>query len=211
MDLQTNKRSTMAGAIIYTVFGILAGLLLILIPTDFLLWLVFVIMGIVTVISSLPGLIRGLTTIHTKAGILTLILSVLSAVLGILMIFWHEDVLLIVVGIYMILLPILDILLAKEHFAQFKAELPKLIIGAVLILLGPAGTLDILFDIAGVVVIVLNVVYLITVALTLRKHRDTPGTRVFVDQDGNGTIDAVYVDTTGDGKVDAKIKYKNQK
>jgi hypothetical protein len=37
------------------------------------------------------------------------------------------------------------------------------------------------------------------------------GGRVFVDTDGNGTIDAVYVDTTGDGKVDTKIDIEENK
>ncbi len=211
MDLNSVKRSALTGALIYTVFGVLAGLLLLLVPTSFLLRLVFVIMGVVTVISNIPGVIMGLMSINRASGVVTLILSALSVALGVMMIFWHEEILMIVVGVYMILLPILSVILAKDHGAQLKAELPKLIIGLVLVILGPAGTVDILFDIAGWVVIALSVIYLITVIFGLRKLQNTPGTRVFVDHDGDGTVDAVYVDTTGDGEVDASTKYKGTK
>ena len=211
MNLNNVKRSALTGALIYTAFGVLAGLLLLLIPTSFLLWLVFVIMGIVTVVSNIPGVIMGLVSINRPSGILMLILSALSVAFGVMMIFWHEDVLMIVVGIYMLLLPILSVILAKDHGAQFKAELPKMIIGLVLVILGPAGTVDVLFDVAGWVVIALSIVYLVTVLLGVRKLQNTPGTRVFVDHDGDGTIDAVYVDTTGDGKVDASTKYTDNK
>ncbi|MBQ9784045.1 MAG: hypothetical protein IJW29_00940 [Clostridia bacterium] len=211
MQLNNLKRSALTGALIYTVFGVLAGLLLLLVPTSFLLWLVFVIMGIVTVISNIPGVIMGLMSINRLSGVITLILSALSVVMGVMMIFWHEEVLMIVVGIYMILLPILTVLLAKDHGAQLKAEPPKIIIGLVLVLLGPAGTLDVLFDVAGWVVIALSALYLASVIVSLRKLQNTPGTRVFVDHDGDGTVDAVYVDTTGDGKADTSTKYKENK
>ncbi len=211
MDLSSVKRSALTGALIYTVFGVPAGLLLLLVPTSFLLWLVFVIMGIVTVVSNIPGVIMGLMSIGRPSGILMLVLSALSVMLGVMMIFWHEEILMIVVGIYMLLLPILSVILAKDHGAQLKAELPKLIIGLVLVILGPAGTIDVLFDVAGWIVIALSVIYLVTVLLGVRKLQNTPGTRVFVDHDGDGTIDAVYVDTTGDGRVDASTKYKDQK
>lgn len=211
MDLNSVKRSALTGALIYTVFGVLAGLLLLLVPTSFLLWLVFVIMGIVTVVSNIPGVIMGLMSIGRPSGILMLVLSALSVTLGVMMIFWHEEILMIVVGIYMLLLPILSVILAKDHGAQLKAELPKLIIGLVLVILGPAGTIDVLFDVAGWIVIALSVIYLVTVLLSVRKLQNTPGTRVFVDHDGDGRIDAVYVDTTGDGRVDASTKYKDQK
>lgn len=210
MNLKAAKRSALTGALVYTVFGILAGLLLILVPTDFLLWLVFVIMGVVTVVSNVPGVIMGIMSINRMSGVFTLVCSAISVTLGILMIFWHQDVLLIAVGIYMVLLPIIDILLAKDHASQFRAELPKLIIGVVLIVLGPAGTIDVLFDVAGYIVIVLSAIYLIATVVGLHKLQNVPGTRVFVDHDGDGTVDAVYVDTTGDGNVDTETSYRDK-
>lgn len=211
MKLHNVRPSMMSGAISYTIFGVLAGILLILVPTDFLLNLVFVVMGILTVILHFPGLLMGLGTIATPMGKVTLISSAVSVVIGLLMIFWHNSLLLILLGIYMILLPLIYILLAKDRYARLKSELPKLILGVVLTVLGPANTLDFLFDVAGALVIVLNVIYLVSVYFLMRKHQNTPGARVFVDTDGNGTIDAVYVDTTGDGKADTSTRYKEKK
>ena len=31
---------------------------------------------------------------------------------------------------------------------------------------------------------------------------------LFVDKDGDGTVDAVFVDTTGDGKPDTEVEYR---
>jgi hypothetical protein len=77
--------------------------------------------------------------------------------------------------------------------------------------LGPANTIDILFDIAGIGVIVLSIVYLISMYVVVKKSQNTIGARVFVDEDGNGTIDAVYVDTDGNGEADTATHYKEKK
>ncbi len=210
MKVQHNKNATMTAALIAAGFGALLGILLILIPVSFLLRLVFVVMGIVTIVSNLPGLAEGISTFSTPKGKASLILSAIAIVIGCLMIFWDNGILMIVLGIYMILLPLINIILSKDPMSRLKTEAPKLVIGLVLILLGPAGTFELLFDIAGWCMIVLSIMYVITVYLTMRKRQNTPGSRVFVDTDGNGTIDAVYVDTTGDGKADTATHYKEK-
>jgi hypothetical protein len=210
MKVQHDKNATMTSAWITAGIGAVLGLLLILIPVGFLLKLVFTVMGIVTVLSNLPGLAQGIGTFSTPMGKVSLISSAIAILIGCLMIFWDSGVLMIVLGVYMILLPLINVLLSKNPRAQIKAELPKLILGVVLVLLGPAGTFELLFDIAGWCVIALSVFYVITVYLTMRKHQNTPGTRVFVDTDGNGIVDTVYVDTTGDGKADTATNYKEE-
>lgn len=210
MKVQHDKNATMTFAWITAGIGAVLGLLLILIPVGFLLKLVFTVMGIVTVLSNLPGLAQGIGTFSTPMGKVSLISSAIAILIGCLMIFWDSGVLMIVLGVYMILLPLINVLLSKNPRAQIKAELPKLILGVVLVLLGPAGTFELLFDIAGWCVIALSVFYVITVYLTMRKHQNTPGTRVFVDTDGNGIVDTVYVDTTGDGKADTATNYKEE-
>ena len=198
---QTKLAATAALAV--AIPGLVIGLLLLLIPTSLLIGLVFVIMGIVTVISSIPGLIAGVAAFSTPVGKLSLVVSAISAVVGFLMIFNHNDVLMIVLGVYMILLPIVNILLAKEKVSQLKAELPKLIIGVLLVLLGPANTLDLLFRIVGWLAIALSVVYALFVFFTVarRKSAPTPATgRIYVDFDGDGKVDGV--DEDGDGTVD---------
>lgn len=206
----SQTKNALGAALILAIPGLIIGLLLLLIPTDFLLKLIFVVMGVITVLSSIPGLIAGVAAFSTAGGKLSLIVSAISAVVGFLMIFNHNELLMVFLGIYMIVLPALNVLLAKEHFRQFKAELPKLIIGILLILLGPANTIDMLFRVAGWVVIAVTVVYSAILFFGMkRKPRVTvSGARVFIDKDGDGTVDAVFVDTTGDGKADTEVEYR---
>jgi uncharacterized membrane protein len=127
------------------------------------------------------------------------------------MLFWHSSVLLIVVGVIMIVQPILSIISATDATARLKAEAPKLIIGIVLVVLGPAKAIDTLFDIAGIALIVLSIVYLLSMYRLVKKSQNVTGARVFVDTDGNGTIDAVYVDTDGNGEADTATHYREKK
>ena len=83
----------------------------------------------------------------------------------------------------------------------------------VLLLVGPAKALNLVFDIAGWVVLALTAVYIVTILLGQRiasKHVDKTGNRIFVDTTGDGKIDTVYVDTTGDGKADTAAKYHGE-
>lgn len=191
--------------------GVLVGLLLIFIPVGFLLDVVFFIMGIVTIAVSLPAFISLLPLHNTGVGKVSLICTALTVVAGFLMLFWHSSVLLIVVGVVMIVQPILSIISATDATARLKAEAPKLIIGIVLVVLGPAKAIDTLFDIAGIGLIILSIVYLISMYRIVRKSQNVTGARVFVDTDGNGTIDTVYVDTDGNGKADTATYYREKK
>ena len=45
----------------------------------------------------------------------------------------------------------------------------------------------------------------------VKKAQNVVGSRIFVDEDGNGTIDTVYVDTDGNGKADTATSYREKK
>lgn len=212
MQLPDSKKTTLAGVLVFGLFGLLAGILLIALSADFLLNVVFVVMGIVTVLYNIPGLVLGLVGIRTRFGVLSLLLSLVSVAIGLLMIFWHTGILMIVLGVYMVVLPLIQILLAKEKLIKLKVELPKLIVGVVLLLLGPAKAIGTALDLAGWLVLILTAVYVIVVLVgqsRVDRHVDQTGNRVFVDTTGDGKIDAVYVDTTGDGKVDTSTSYRD--
>lgn len=211
MDLKNIRRGFSRANLVIAGIGALIGLLLIVIPVGFLLDLVFFIMGIATIVVSLPALISLLSLHDTKVGRVSIVCTALMVVAGFLMLFWHSSVLLIIVGVVMIAQPVISIVSAQDRSARLKAELPKLIIGIVLVLLGPANAIDILFDIAGVGLIVLSILYLIWTYRLVKKAQDVIGNRVFVDEDGNGTIDAVYVDTDGNGEADTATDYKEKK
>lgn len=211
MNLKNMRHGLSRATLIVAAIGALLGLLLIVIPVDFLLNLIFFVMGIVIIAVSLPAFISLLPLRHTTAGRISLISTAVVVAAGFLMIFWHSDVLLIIVGIAMIGQPIFAIATSDDRQTRLKAELPKLIVGIVLLVLGPAKTLDLLFDIAGIGLIVLSIVYLIWMYVVIKKSQNTTGARIFVDTDGNGTIDAVYVDTDKNGEADTATTYREQK
>ncbi len=178
--------------------GGLLGLVLILLPTELLMKIIFVVLGAFTILSAIPSLVIGLTMSNEQVGKLSLFSSIISMVMGILLIFWNNTILMVVIGVYFLLFPMLEILLAKDRMRQFKSEIPKLIIGVVMLVFGPANMLDLLFDIVGWGVLGLTAISMLITVITFFKHRkkmdQTTSDRVFVDYDGDGTIDAVYVD-----------------
>ena len=211
MDFKNIRRGFSRATLTIAGIGALIGLLLIVIPVGFLLDVVFFMMGIATIAVSLPALFSLLPLRHTSVGKVSLISTALMVIAGFLMLFWHSSVLLIVVGVVMIVQPILAIASDSDRQARLKAELPKLIIGVILVVLGPANAIDILFDVAGVGLIVLSILYLLWSYRIVKKAQNITGNRIFVDTDGNGTIDTIYVDTDGNGEVDTATDYREKK
>ena len=211
MNFKNIRRGFSRATMTIAGIGILIGLLLIIIPVGFLLDVVFFIMGIATIVVSLPALLSLLPLRHTRVGKVSLVCTALMVIAGFLMLFWHSNILLIVVGVVMIAQPILAIANAIDRQARLKAELPKLIIGIVLVLLGPANAIDTLFDIAGVGLIVLSILYVIWSYRLVKKSQHITGNRIFADTDGNGTIDTIYVDIDGNGEADTATDYREKK
>ena len=211
MDFKNIRRGFSRAALTIAGIGALIGLLLIVIPVGFLLDVVFFMMGIATIAVSLPAFFSLLPLRHTSVGKVSLISTALMVIAGFLMLFWHSSVLLIIVGVVMIVQPILAIASDSDRQARLKAELPKLIIGVILVVLGPANAIDILFDVAGVGLIVLSILYLLWSYRIVKKAQNITGNRIFVDTDGNGTIDTIYVDTDGNGEADTATNYREKK
>ena len=197
-------------ALIFAAIGMLLGILLIKIDVDLLIRISFVIFGIAALVSGIPSLIMSISDIKRKGAIFDIVISALSVAMGLILIFRPIQLLMIVVGIYLIVLPLIRILISNEKKTQLKADLPRMIIGVVMIILGPAQTTEIFFKIAGWAVIALTVAYalfaIISSIINDREDKKLSGTKMYVDTDGNGKIDAIYIDKTGDGVFDKIIK-----
>ena len=215
MNLPNIKKTSLITILVIGALGILLGALLLAIDPSFLLSVIFVVMGIITVLSALPGLLVGLTSLDSGAGRLSLIVSLISILVGVLMIFWHSSILMVVLGVYLLVFPLVEILTSKDKAVRLKSELPKMIVGLVLILVGPAKALDVMLDVAGVGVIVFSILYVVISFLAgirnQTKKEATTGNRIFVDTTGDGKVDTVYVDTTGDGQPDTAKRYRDNK
>ena len=175
--------------------GVLMGILLLWIPVDFLISLMFIVFGVLTLLSAIPAFFVSLTNRNDRGYLLNIILSALSVAFGIVLIFWHNDVLMILLGAYMLVFPLIRILISGQKKQQLKTELPRMILGLVMILVGPGATVSILLRIAGVVVIVLSILYtLVSLLITLfgtKKEKAASDGRIYVDVDGDGVVDAV--------------------
>ncbi len=211
MKLMNSKGYAGGGVLLTTLLGILVGVLLLCLDPSLLLKIVFVILGVVTVLYQIPGITVGLMSLATKEGKILLFFSALSAIFGFLMVFWHAAFLMFFLGIYLLLFPLLQVLFSADKKERLRTELPKMILGVIMLLLGPAGTLGVLFKIAGWSIILLCLVYGVSMLLALRKKQNTTGGRIFADTTGDGKLDTVYVDTTGDGMADSATRYFDDK
>lgn len=210
MKQRTFGEYAFTGIAITAFLGIALGLFLLLVNVDFLLNLVFIVLGILTVLNNLPSLVFSAFELKSRAAKLLFLLSLIATVLGVVMIFCHNAILMLLLGIYFVLIPLLRLIFTKNRMELLREELPKLVLGVVMILLGPAGLVSFLFRVAGIVVIVLTVIYGVGSVIALRRMQHKTGSRVFVDTDGNGKCDTLYIDTTGDGKVDTATHYREE-
>ena len=213
MRLPKSNRSLLWQTLVFALFGVGVGVLLIALPADLLLRLAFVIVGALTVLTQIPCILSGLLHLSERGGggKLLLFSSLISTALGLLMIFYPSALLSVLLGVYLIVLPLILVLTDGDKRTRLQKELPRMILGVVLVLIGPAAILDLLFDVAGWVILVLTLVYTAVTLLAARRRTErahVTGNRIFADTDGDGSIDTVYLDTTGDGRADTATHYR---
>lgn len=213
MRLPKSNRSLLWQTLVFALFGVGVGVLLIALPADLLLRLAFVIVGALTVLTQIPGILSGLLHLSERGGggKLLLFSSLISTALGLLMLFYPSALLSVLLGVYLIVLPLILVLTDGDKRTRLQKELPRMILGVVLVLIGPAAILDLLFDVAGWVILVLTLVYTAVTLLAARRRTErahVTGNRIFADTDGDGSIDTVYLDTTGDGRADTATNYR---
>ncbi|MGM9682635.1 MAG: DUF308 domain-containing protein, partial [Eubacteriales bacterium] len=155
------NKSSLATVLGIGVVGILAGIIIFIIPAAALLNFLCIVLGILTLFSGVPMLIRAIMNIKQKGGIFDIVMSALTVAFALALIFSRNFLVMIVCGVYLIALPLVRIVLSDEKKLQFKNELPSLIIGIVMVIAGPGKAVDFLFNIAGIVIIVLSAAYIV--------------------------------------------------
>ena len=218
------KKQLLAKIITSTVTSILLGLVLILLPILFpvskLIYIAFVVLGVITIINYIPSLISGIKNISTMEGKADLIGSIFGMAIGAVMIFNHGTLLTVLAAIFLIILPILRILLSRDHMAALRSEILRIILGIVLIAFLPAlmGAMDlivkiILFTIGGIMILaaLINGYNGWRLWKNFTESNPNRAESVFVDSTGDGVVDTIMVDTEGKGKPDTEIKYRPNK
>ncbi|MBQ2805597.1 MAG: hypothetical protein IJF08_00955 [Clostridia bacterium] len=216
-----------------------AGALVLAFPQIFqvVLSVAFALIGISLTLTTIPNLIGGIVSIKQKKGKFDLIFSIVTIVIGVVLAIYGIITALINIGVagvgvpgivglimtiirwvvcglvalYLIVLPIIRIVKAESKMLQFKAELVKLILGVLIVVLLVCGLLvNVLNDLIGISLIVvgaltviLAIVNLIVGLIGLKKADKNPSVSVVMDADGDGFADTVVADVDGDGKADA--------
>lgn len=204
---------------------------------------IFALIGISLTLTTIPNLIGGIVNVKQKKGRFDLIFSIVTMVIGVTLAIYGGINVLVQIGVrliampiivftimkilrwvvcglialYLIVLPIIRVAKAEKKFMQLKAELVKMLFGALIVVLLICGLLfSVLNQFIGISLIVVGVLtalfalLILIVGLVGIKKADKVKMNdgvvaVGVDVDGDGTIDVLHVDTDGDGKVDTVV------
>lgn len=131
------SKNTFIPSIIAAAIGFIIGLV-IAIFSGVIIDALFVILGIMIILCSIPDIYDAITEL-SKKGLLPLILAAIPAIVGLVLIFWHNSVVMILIGVYLLIMPIIRIVTSSDPKTQFSLELRSLILGLVLILIGPGS------------------------------------------------------------------------
>lgn len=138
--------------------GIILGSILTFIPMSLLVDLMVVIIGIGLIIFNGVNLYKKVSVnAPTTNDMLFDVLGVLS---GVIILCLNSFVATLIIAIYLIAEPIIRIVLDKEKEHQLYIQLPKISIGIILLLVKLA-TLDLLFKVIGIVVLICSVGYFV--------------------------------------------------
>ncbi|MBQ8742138.1 MAG: hypothetical protein IJZ03_02065 [Clostridia bacterium] len=169
-------RSTLtAGSIISALIGVLIGIFIKNLPESMsfseLVGAIFVIVGVLSILSGIPGLVLGLSASSTLVGKVNLVLSLINLIFGFVLIFYHNEIVLLIVAAYLVIIPSLQIILvkgSKMKKAAAKALVPRIVLGVLVILFFNilSGAAEKVFEIAlvciGWVIIGISLLSLLT-------------------------------------------------
>lgn len=216
------KKQLLFKIIVSSASSVLLGLLLILLPillpVSKLISIVFIVLGVITIINYIPSLITGIRNISTPNGVGELISAVCGIAIGAVMIFYQGIMLTVLAAVFLIALPLLRILLSRNHMAALRSEILRIILGIVLIAFLPAlvGAMDLIVKI--ILTVIGSIIIFAALINGYNGYRlwknfveDKPNRAdaVFVDSTGDGVVDSIMIDTTGNGKTDTEIKYRH--
>lgn len=131
------------------IIGLIVGILFICIPNSIINY-AFICLGIILILQAIPYLLLSATNgLHDQLSIVSFGISILNIVLGIILITSSNMVVSIIAGVVLIALPIYRIIVSNNKIEQLKNDLFRLILGLVMIVLGPGKAFSIILQIIG--------------------------------------------------------------
>lgn len=140
------------------IISILLGLILIFIPTNIVLSILQLILGICLIMFYLPTTILSITANNMKyVGIKSLIFTIL----GFVIIIFGFNIIGTVIGIIMLIFLLLDLINSSNKKEILKKDLVKYIIAIILIFVGVNKVIDVIILIAGILLIIGGIIKLV--------------------------------------------------
>lgn len=140
------RSSLTAGAVISAIFGVLIGNFIKNLPEHFalsdIIGIIFTVFGVLCILSGIPTLVFGLTSLSTPVGKINFISALANLVFGVTLIFYHSDIILLAASAYLIVFPLCQIIFTRRGDSRrsaAKALVPKIVIGTLLIAFFPAA------------------------------------------------------------------------
>ncbi len=121
--------------------------------TDTLTKVVFIIIGVLMVLSNINPLIVSIK----RGDTIDIIARILFIIFGFMFMFQHNTALTIIVAIIFIVFPVIKILLAEDKMAMLAVNLPELLIGVIVLIAGTGAVTQALFIVLGVALIIFGV------------------------------------------------------
>ncbi len=150
------KKRIDVGLLIISIFTFLFGLMFVVVDAYKINKVIFGIIGIILVITAIPGFLVPVS--ESKENKVTFINSIILFISGILMLFDHSSVLNIICAIIFIVIPLINLFYALDKKKRFLNDLPKYIIGILVLILSIDGVLNIIYTIIGIILIIISLI-----------------------------------------------------
>jgi uncharacterized membrane protein HdeD (DUF308 family) len=144
--------------LIFGILMVILGIWFVAGNTEVLTKVLFIILGIVIIAANITPLVYAIR----DKNLLEIIYKSILVIFGIVFMFWHNTAILVIVGILFILLPVITIILSDNKRDELMIQLPSIILGIVIIIIGPATIGKILFVALGVVAIVFGLLSILS-------------------------------------------------
>ncbi len=134
------------------------GLAFVVIKSDILLNIIFIVLGILIIILNLvPCIYYFMIASEDNKYYTNAILALISVIIGFIFIFNRAVILSIILGVWLIILPIIRIILSKDKKSEIKKSIPYFIVAILLFFIPANNILDIVLKIFGVFLMVIGV------------------------------------------------------
>lgn len=139
-----------------SIYGIILGLILTFVPVSLLVDLIMIIIGAIIIIMHGTRVYKSMSS-NEKTSNKTL-LDVIGVLAGFLLMVAHNLVVTIIIAIYLIVQPLVELYLSKFERNKINVEIPKVILGALLLVAG-FSAFDIIFKAMGIIILVASLAY----------------------------------------------------